>query len=579
MELKTYLTILSRQKWIVVGVFIICVAAMVAAVQFIPPNYTATTRLRVTTPISGSSSYVDFNIYYATRLMNTYVALATSTSILEELKHKLHIQGNPEISAVVVADSEIIKISAQDSDPDRSAQMANTLADLLVSHSQASAIAEQTSAETILSQRLEEVSSGLAQTQQEYDDLISPYSEYNARVTSLKNDIAKNQQLYVALTDRYNQALIQPVQSPRIAGFVQQIADLKIQLDQEQIDLEALNIKLTEASEKMLAARNEIQSSKQEYSDLTNQLDQARISGAMQENTTTLTIMDQAMPPKSPSGPGSIIIYTLGAFVSLFTAALAAFAINNLDDRLFSNDRMSEIIHSPLLGRVPTTKRLKSSLFSDDHYYFKENIRRLRVNIWKMAKEKSLKTIIISSAEPKEVKSTLTASIARDMAETGHRVIIIDADMRLPSVHRLFGISNWDGLTSVLAGEISLDMAIQKGDIENLHILTAGRAPNDSNKLINTSMMSQLLDQLKTQYDLILLDTPSILAVSDVEELVSMTDGVVLVIQRGHTRERDLRTAMRQLTNLNANILGYVENRSEKAYNSRYYVPARNAFD
>ncbi|MDD5368276.1 MAG: polysaccharide biosynthesis tyrosine autokinase [Anaerolineaceae bacterium] len=577
MELKTYLAILSRQKWVFVGAFLLCMAATVAVAQIVPPNYTATSRLRVMTPISGSSSYVDFNIYYATRLMNTYVAMATSTSVLEELKNKLHIQDNPDISAVVVPDSEIIKISAQDRDPDRSAQMVNTLADLLVTHSQTPAVEEQTSAETILSQRLEEVSNRLAQAQQEYDALTGPYSEYSAQVTSLNNDIAKNQQLYIALKDRYNQALIQPIQSTKAAGFVQQIADLKTLLDQEQKDLEAFNIKLTNTTERLLVTRNEIQTSKQEYSELTNQLDQARISGAMQGKAPTLTIIDKAMPPRSPSGPGIMIIYTLGAVISIFIAALAAFTINNLDDRLFSNDRMSELIHSPLLGRVPATKHLKSSLFSDDHHYFKESVHRLRVNIWKVAKEKSLKSIIISSPEPKEGKTTLTASIARDLAETGHRVIIIDADMRLPSIHTLFGISNWDGLTNVLAGEISLESAIQEGNVENLFILTAGHGPTNSNNRFNSPRMSQIMDQLKGQFDLILLDTPSILAVSDVEELISLTDGVILVVQHGHTRERDIRSALRQLTNLNANILGYVENRSEKAYSSHYYVPARNA--
>ena len=117
MELKTYLAIINRRKWIILPAFVGLMGMVILAAQFISPKFSATARLRVKTPVGGSSSYVDFNIWYADRLMNTYADLATSSSIREELKRELNLPTNPDISVGVVPSSELIKITAKSESP------------------------------------------------------------------------------------------------------------------------------------------------------------------------------------------------------------------------------------------------------------------------------------------------------------------------------------------------------------------------------------------------------------------------------------------------------------------------------
>jgi capsular exopolysaccharide synthesis family protein len=568
MELNTYLTILKRHSRLILGVFIGLMIVVVVGAQLLPRQYSTTARLRVLTPVGGNSSYVDFNIWYGTLLMNTFSSMATSTTVMEELKQKLGLTENPTVSATVVANSELIKITAQDKDPVRSAQITNTVADILISRSKDPLGTGKSTAETILTGRIAEVSKQLDAATIKYQDLVTPFSKDKARVITLTDQLDQDNQLYIRYKDRYQQVRFSN-DTYTLATLQKDMDALKATIDQEQTDLQTLNAHVADVSEQIDSARKDLDLVEQEYHNLVSQLDQARVSFALQENTTTLVLVDQAVPPDAPTSPRMWLVYALGTLLSFFVAVLVAFLVNNLDERIYTSDQIEAITHLNQLGKIPHLKQTYGT--SEDSYFLQESIRRLRINLLKVIQDQTINALVFSSAEPREGKSMISINIARDFARGGLRTILVDADLRLPHVHLNFNVPNEVGLSQVITGERKLEDAIQQSEDENLHYLTAGPTVDEPGRLLGSIRMHTIINQLKGLYDLVLVDTPSLVAVSDVDELMSFVDGVVLVVELGRVRERVLRGVVSQLNLLGGHLLGYVENFSDVNYKSLYY--------
>jgi len=573
MELKTYLSILQRHIRLFAAVAMAVLVVILLAAQFISPEYSAITRLRLLTPISGSSSYYDFNIYYATRLMNTYASLATSTTVVEEVKTRLNLTGDLDITATVVADSELIKITVVDKNAELCAVIANTLAEILVDRSKDPVNLGKTSTEAIINERLDEVSSELETARQELKDLILPYADVSAKVISLSQTINENQQLYVTLKDRYEQYLISNPLAYSLTNLKKQVEDLKTTIETEQKDLLDLNYLSSQLTEKITIARKSVELKEQEYSSLVAQLDQARVSAAMSENTNALVIIDQAVPPEDPSSPNLFLIYAVGIIFSILAGAAAVFIVNAFDDRVYTVEQANDITHLTLLGRIPETGNIREMMFTDDRQLLQENLRRLRGSVLKVAQAQSLRTLAVSSADPGEGKSTIAVLLARELAKSGKHVILVDTDLRVPSLHRTFSCSNEIGLSLISLGRSDVKNAVQESPYPNLDLLTTGPSVDRPEEILNAKQIKSTLDQLKSTYDFTILDTPSILAVSDVDELISYVDGVILVVKQGSIREKDLKSGMRQLRSLDAHFIGYVMNNTEQNHHSHYYYP------
>ncbi|RAR43017.1 CpsD/CapB family tyrosine-protein kinase [Paenibacillus sp. MDMC362] len=189
-----------------------------------------------------------------------------------------------------------------------------------------------------------------------------------------------------------------------------------------------------------------------------------------------------------------------------------------------------------------------------------EIYRLLRTKIQFFYKEQELKTVMVTSSQPGEGKSTAIGNLAVAYAQEGKSVLLIDADLRKPSLHRMFSLLNSQGLSTLLAGDISLEEAIQETAVERLSLLPSGPVPVNPSELIDSPSMRELLEVSKLQYDVILVDTPSVLSVSDSVIVSALCDGVIMVAATGKVKKDHLRKAKEQLDHVNARILGIVLN-------------------
>ena len=186
-----------------------------------------------------------------------------------------------------------------------------------------------------------------------------------------------------------------------------------------------------------------------------------------------------------------------------------------------------------------------------------EAYRTLRTNIQFSSIDKKIKTIVVTSADMSEGKTTTVTNLAETFAQAGNRVIVVDADLRRPRVHKLFNLENQQGLTNVLAVQTELKQAIASA-CSDVHVMTSGPVPPNPSELLGSEKMKELVRVLSEHYDIVLFDTPPVNAVTDAAILSTVVDGVILAVASGKTDIEGGKRAMKSLQAVNANLLGAV---------------------
>jgi protein-tyrosine kinase len=200
-----------------------------------------------------------------------------------------------------------------------------------------------------------------------------------------------------------------------------------------------------------------------------------------------------------------------------------------------------------------------------------EQYRTIRTNLQFASIDQEIKTIMVTSSSPAEGKSTTMANLAIVMAQQGKRVLLIDADLRKPSVHYTFKCPNTKGLTSVLTRQAYLEDAIYHSDVPNLDLLPSGPLPPNPSELLSSRAMERLLEDQNKEYDMILVDAPPILVVTDAQVLANICEGVILVVSSGKTEIEQAVKAKGLLEMSKVKILGAVLNGKETKQSHYYY--------
>jgi non-specific protein-tyrosine kinase len=200
-----------------------------------------------------------------------------------------------------------------------------------------------------------------------------------------------------------------------------------------------------------------------------------------------------------------------------------------------------------------------------------EAYRTLRTNIQFSSLDKPIQTLLATSTAPDEGKSTTLANLAVTMAQAEQRVILVDCDLRRPSLHGLFGVSNEQGLTSVILEQDERSLPLQEVGVPGLSLLASGPLPPRPADLLGSRRMEALIARLRGEADVVLFDTPPVIAVTDAAVLATRMDGVLLVLQAGKTRRDRAREARRLLEKVKANIIGVVLNNAKLEAGYGYY--------
>lgn len=203
-----------------------------------------------------------------------------------------------------------------------------------------------------------------------------------------------------------------------------------------------------------------------------------------------------------------------------------------------------------------------------------EAYRTLRTNIQFSSLDKELKTIVVTSSAPGEGKSTIMANLAITIAQSGKRVLLMDCDLRKPTVHKKMGISNTTGMTSMLVKKMDPTDCIKPTEVHNLYLLTSGPIPPNPAELLGSKRMKAMLEELKKAFDIVLIDAPPVLAVTDAQILSTMADGILLVTAYGQAEKEAVINAKKLIDKVEAKLLGVIMNKvpmKSKGYYGTYY--------
>jgi non-specific protein-tyrosine kinase len=498
MELKDYLAILWRRWKVIIATLVVTLNVVIIGLLVTTPIYTASSTLRIATASGGTVNYSDY--MYADRIMNTYVSIATSSPVMDELKQQLGQVKLPQIEVKIVPNTELIQILVEDPDPALAATTANTLTSILITQSQDLYSGGGKSPQDILSEQLQQMETELNQAQSDYEKLV----------TNSPNDV-----------------------------------------------------------EAISAASRALEVKQQIYASLLEQYEQTRIREAIRANT--LSIVEPAVYPEAPSKPNRLLNIILGFMVGLIGGVGLAFLFENLDSTLYTTKQVEKATQLTALGQIPNIKVHKQTLSVNGNSIYREAFRRLRTNIFMQDGGVPQKALLITSAEPGEGKSTTVANLAYVIAQSNRSVIVVDCDLRLPTLHKLFQLPNTSGLSDYLCQEAAINQISKTTKFPRVKVITSGPLPSNPMELLSSPKMSILINALTQQYDVVLLDTPSIVQVGDAAVLVPMVDGVLLVVMLGETKEEAILDASKQLEDARARSIGLVVNGVRPESNYYYY--------
>lgn len=306
----------------------------------------------------------------------------------------------------------------------------------------------------------------------------------------------------------------------------------------------------------------------------------ANLLQAVKQEANFITIYEPAITPFTPISPNVRETVLLAAAIGAALALAGAFLIEFLDDTIKTPDDVTRAADLTTLGLIAKIKgkgyKDKLVPIAQPHSPITEAYRTLRTNIQVSSIDEPIRTLLVTSPNPREGKSTTAANLGVVMAQTGKSVIVVDSDLRRSALHQIFQTSNQVGLTDVLLQEdLVLDGLLQQTEVENLRVLTSGPLPPNPSELLGSQKMRRLVEELKKEADIIIFDTPPVLPVTDTMVLALQTDGILIVAEAGHTRRTAIKKTVENLRQVGTQVLGIALNRLSsrhlKGYNYYYY--------
>ncbi len=293
------------------------------------------------------------------------------------------------------------------------------------------------------------------------------------------------------------------------------------------------------------------------------------------KSTNNLFSIELAEAPTWPIRPRTMQNTLLAAIVGAMLALGAIFLGEYLDDVLKNPDDVESVLGLATLGAVPVIAESAPGnelAATGENALAKESYRVLRTNLQFASVDRPLHTVLVTSATPSEGKSLTAANLGVVLAQADRRVVVVDADLHRPRLHRVFKLPNNAGLTNALLNEGgALDALLQETTVPGLQVLTSGSLPPNPAELLGSARMRELLAQLTTVADIVVLDTPPTMAVSDTAILSSEVDGVLLVLDAGKTRREAALHALAGLRQVQARVVGAVINRIPTRGRGSYY--------
>jgi succinoglycan biosynthesis transport protein ExoP len=418
-----------------------------------------------------------------------------------------------------------------------------------------------------------------------------PVIASNPSIQSLKSKIADLSQQRAQLADKYGEkwpavqsvnANIQEAKSQLDAETAKALQTIKNDYETAVLEERTLsgNLDAAKADAQDLSRKSvgynvmerEAKSNRQVYESLLAR--EKELSVASNSRANNVRVIDRAEVPRAPMTPGGRRTWLMSLAVGMVLAVGVAFGLDYMNDTIKTPEDVSRRLKLPFLGIVPSVRGEKHPVLTSSHvpHDFGEAFRSLRTSLIAKYPGDGTKIIIVTSAQPLEGKTTTAANIAMALAYGGARVLLIDADMRRPGLHRPLRLTNERGLSQVLIGQARVRDVIQRTVDPNLLAITAGKTPPNPSELLASERMKTLLSNLSHgPFDWIIVDTPPVLAVTDAVILAPGVSGVTFVVGAEMTRRRLAERAIETITSSHPKMTAVVLNKVDFARNKYYY--------
>jgi capsular exopolysaccharide synthesis family protein len=514
-KLRRYAALVWKWLWLLALGALLGGGASYGVSRSLAPTYQASATLLVTQATTPAGpSYND--LLGAERLARTYAQVLTSRPVLLGAAATLQLPASYEqlqqlVSVEIVRDTQLLIVSAQHTDPEVAARLANAVAAEFIRQNEQSQLARLQSSRGSLDGQIQQLGQAIA-------DKTAQLEAQRGQPASAERDA-------------------------RVAALQRELADLE-----------------------------------QNYATLLRNADEIRLQQARAINS--VSVVDPALPPERPARPNVPLNTLLGALLGLLLGSGAALLVEHLDDTLRTPARVEERLGLPTLGVVarfahdaspagalpvldPATPRPDRQ--HAQRAQAAEAYRALRLSLRFSSLERPVRSLAVTSSMPSEGKTTTAANLAVALAQGGARVILVDADLRRPSLHRLFGLEQREGLTSLLLeaddSAVPPRLPLQPTSVPGLSLLASGPIPPNPSALLASARLQRVLDWLRAEASLVVLDSPPLLAVSDPLAVAACTDGVILVLDAERASSRAAASALLALQRAQAHVLGVVLNK------------------
>ncbi len=598
LNIRDYLRIFRKRRLIIISLFLITTVGSIFFVSQQPVIYQASTTVKIEERKTIAGLLTEWIVYNPADIMESQANVIKGYPVMKKVAQRLGLiderSSLEEVNAAIstlqegvtserVGKTNMITIMTTSRFPRQAMDMANAVAEVYIEENLLEKTKQFRHVRQFIEDQLSSLEERLKQTEERLKNFgnevknVKLAEPIEKKLVDMEFELAELMQKY---TEKH----------PRVIQLRAQIKEMEQQVEGF-------------SGHELEYARliREVDVNKKLYAMLKEKLEEARITEA--QKVADISVVDPAVEPGKPISTSKHLSVILGALMGLVVGVGAAFILETLDTTIATIDDVESTIKLQVLGMVPSVerelthstqfwKRMKERILpppkSDEeerlihlvgHYKQKslaaEAFRSIRTNL---KVDASRKTILVTSSNPKEGKSTVVTNLGVMMAQAGSKVVLVSADLRRPTLEKVFGIKREPGLSELLTGASTLEQSLRSitdmmlgdmkldelisrpGGLENIWILPSGKLPSNPAEILARPQALELMNELRRRFDVVIFDSPPVLPVTDASLLASKMDCVVIVYEIGRTSREALTRTKGQLESVGARVAGIILN-------------------